>query len=570
MKLTIWFNHLVKSAPAYLISGLKNISMTGSNGVLIRKIPSVYIAFRKAVSTGIVLKKTATVVTGNKKTLSVDDSIRKPASDRKATEQAVSGHQSSGKTEPFEIGTGKAASGGKAILKYVFVSLFGLILTGSAVFSQTNMLTLEEAQQLARNNYPLIKQKVLLAQTEGINISNLSKGYLPQFTINGQASYQSEVTYVSIPNTNIKLDPPEKDQYKIYGEATQLLYDGGRIHIQKEIEQLTRRADDQQVEVELYKVRQRISSIYLSILYLDAQLKQINLVREDILIGIKRTEAQVNNGVAFRSSLSLLRAELLKTGQRQTELEGSRLGLVNTLAIFIGRPLTNDIKLQAPPNSKLQVHRQLSVTPRNDFNSTAPRSATGSASPPVAYYPDIARPEIQQFIDRSAVLGLQEGIINSRNWPKLNLFLQGGYGRPALNMLKNAFEAYYIGGIRLNWNLGGFYTARKDKQLIAINQTNIRLQEESFVLNTRAEMAAGLAEIAKLEKMIDTDDEIMLLRNQVREASKAQLDNGVITASDYLREINAADQAAQAKITHEIQLMQAKINYQNTSGVMSD
>ncbi|HTE23976.1 TolC family protein [Flavitalea sp.] len=437
-------------------------------------------------------------------------------------------------------------SAGSVIRKTALACLLGLLWAGSALFSQTDMLTLEEVQQLARTNYPLIKQKALLAQTEGINISNLSKGYLPQFTINGQASYQSEVTYVSIPNTNIKLDPPEKDQYKIYGEATQLIYDGGRIQIQKEIEQFTRRADDQQVEVELYKVRQRMSSIYLSILYLDAQLKQINLIREDILIGIKRTEAQVNNGVAFRSSLSLLRAELLKTGQRQLELEGSRIGLVNTLAIFIGRQLTNDLELQVPLNSTLQV--------------------TGSTSPIAANYPDINRPEIQQFIDRSAVLGLQEGLINSRNRPKTSFFLQGGYGRPALNMLKNAFEWYYMGGIRLSWNLGGFYTTRKEKQLIGITQSNLRLQEESFVLNTRAEMATQLAEIIKLEKMIETDEEIIGLRNQVREASKAQLDNGVITASDYLREINAADQAAQTKITHEIQLIQAKINYRNTSG----
>ncbi|RZK45562.1 MAG: TolC family protein, partial [Pedobacter sp.] len=406
-----------------------------------------------------------------------------------------------------------------------------------------------------------------------INISNISKGYLPQFAVNGQATYQSEVTYVSIPGSGFKLDPPEKDQYKIYGEATQLLYDGGRINTQKQIEQSTRRADEQQVEVELYKVRQRISSLYLSILYLDAQLKQVSLISDDIRVGIKRTEAQVNNGVAFKSSLSLLKAELLKADQRRFELEGTRTGLINTLCLFINRPIDKNLQLQIPlvnnvvnkmNPASLSLNRPDSVIRSSIF--TTGESGYGVSGSSDTRYPDIARPEIQHFIERSHLLSLQEGLINSKNRPKTSLFIQGGYGRPALNMLKNAFEWYYIGGIRLTWNLGGLYTARKEKQLIDISRNSLQLQEESFVLNTRAEVATHLSDISKLEKMIVTDDEIITLRNMVRESSKAQLDNGVITANDYLREINAADQAAQAKITHEIQLLQAKIGYMDAVG----
>jgi outer membrane protein TolC len=173
---------------------------------------------------------------------------------------------------------------------------------------------------------------------------------------------------------------------------------------------------------------------------------------------------------------------------------------------------------------------------------------------------------LKQFAERSALLGLQQNLIRARNKPKTNLFIQGGYGRPALNLLKNQFDFYYIGGIRLTWNLGGLYTSRKEKQLVGISQRNLDVQQETFLLNTKAELATQRAEISKLAKMIATDSEIITLRNQVRDASKAQLDNGVITASDYVREINAADQAVQAKITHEIQLLQAKINYQNISG----
>ena len=63
-----------------------------------------------------------------------------------------------------------------------------------------------------------------------------------------------------------------------------------------------------------------------------------------------------------------------------------------------------------------------------------------------------------------------------------------------------------------------------------------------------------------------TDDEIVDLRVSVKNTAIVQLENGVITANDFLREINAEDQARQDRLLHEIQLLMAQYNYQNTSG----
>ncbi|RYZ31937.1 MAG: TolC family protein [Sphingobacteriales bacterium] len=402
-------------------------------------------------------------------------------------------------------------------------------------------LQLQQVQELARANYPLIKQKDLVNKTAALNIANISKGYLPQLLVNGQATYQSDVTSVNIPIPNIKIDAPEKDQYKIFAEASQLLYDGGQIKAQKLIQDHTRRADEQQIEVELYKIRQRVNTMYLGVLYLDEQLKQLNLLKDDIRNGLKSMEAKVANGIAFRSNLNVLKAELLKQEQREQDIAGSREGLIDMLGVFINHSLDSTTRLMQP----------LQPLPGNQ----------SAAMPPV-----FNRPELKQFAERAALLGLQEKLVSARNRPRASLFFQTGYGRPALNLLKNEFEFYYIGGIRLNWNLGGLYTAKKERALIAISQDNVSAQLETFLINTRAELAGQQAEINKLSRMIATDNEIIRLRNEVRNASMAQLENGVITASDYLREINAADQAVQSKISHEIQLLQAKINYRNTVG----
>ena len=163
-------------------------------------------------------------------------------------------------------------------------------------------------------------------------------------------------------------------------------------------------------------------------------------------------------------------------------------------------------------------------------------------------------------------LCFQDKLITAKNLPKAGLFAQGGYGRPGLNQLKNEFAFYYIGGIRLNWSLGGLYTKKKEKELVEVNKRIVEIQKETFLLNTNSQLIQQQAEIDKLLKLIASDYEIINLRKSVTDAAKAQLENGVITANDFLKEINAEDQARQVLITHQVQLLQAQINYQTISG----
>jgi outer membrane protein TolC len=160
----------------------------------------------------------------------------------------------------------------------------------------------------------------------------------------------------------------------------------------------------------------------------------------------------------------------------------------------------------------------------------------------------------------------QGALIDSRIKPKANLFFQGGYGRPGLNFLDNDFAFFYVTGLRLNWNFGSLYTRKNDKQLISIGKQAVDVQQETFLLNSNASLKQQQSEIEKLQELISKDQEIISLRNAVMEAARAQLDNAVITANDYLREVNAADQARQSLIGHQIQLLQAQINYQTISG----
>lgn len=405
------------------------------------------------------------------------------------------------------------------------------------LYAQEQSLTLQNAYELAGQNYPLIKQRELIKQTTGYTIDNLGKGFLPQIYLSGQATYQSEVTEVKLPAIpGIIVQPLSKDQYKILADVNQLIYDGGVIKQQKNIQQLSDDLEQQKVEVELYKLKERVNQLFLGVLYLDEQLKQVELIKADLNNGIKRVEAQVNNGVAFKSNLNVLQAELLKADQRVIELKASRKGFIDVLSLFINQPLAADTKLGRP---------------------TTDGSVPGN---------EVQRPELKLYSTQEKLLGGQFKLIDSRNKPRASLFWQGGYGRPGLNFLKNEFDFFYTTGVRLHWSLGGLYTQKREKKIIELNQKTVDVQKEVFLFNTTTQLKQQQSEVEKLQKLIATDNEIIDLRTKVKDAAKAQLENGVITANDYLREVNAEDLARQTLISHQIQLLQAQINYQTISG----
>jgi outer membrane protein TolC len=411
-----------------------------------------------------------------------------------------------------------------------------LLILPAMLYSQGQSLTLQKAYELAVQNYPLIKQRELIKQTSEYSEENLGKGFLPQINLSGQATYQSAVTQVKLPAPGIFIEPLSKDQYRIVGDVNQLIYDGGAIKQQKGIQYLSDEVEQQKIEVELYKLKERINQIFLGVLFLDEQLKQVDLVKSDLNNGITRVEAQVNNGVALKSNLNVLKAELLKTDQRAIEIRSSRKGYIDVLSLFINQTLPENIRLEKP------------VVTGSVLNN------------------DIQRPELKLYSTQEKLLGGQYKVVGSRTKPKASLFFQGGYGRPSLNLFTNDFDFFYTTGLRLNWSIGGFYTEKREKKIIELNQKSIDIQKEVFLFNTNTQLKQQESEFDKLQKLIATDNDIIDLRIKVKDAAKAQLENGVITANDYLREVNAEDQARLSLITHQIQLLQAQINYQTISG----
>jgi outer membrane protein TolC len=417
-------------------------------------------------------------------------------------------------------------------LLFVLSSFFAGWLAAKA--QTVTSLSIDDCYRLARQNFPFIKQKDLIQKTREYSIHNISKGYLPQFLINGQATYQSDVTEIPVKLPNTTIPTLDKDQYKLYAEVNQAVFDGGVKRLQKQSVESGAAVEQQKLEVELYKLNDRINQLFFGILLANEQLVQTDILKKDIQLGITKINAAIVNGTALKSSGDGLQAELLKTNQRTIELKSVNQAYRDMLSLFINKPLDEHSLLERPAK----------ITATQIIN----------------------RPEIALYEMEKKSFDIQNNLIKARNLPKAGLFLQAGYGRPALNMLKNDFDAYYIGGAKITWSLSGLYTAKKEKALVNIKSKSVDLQKEVFLFNTNLTLKKQNAEISKLEELIQSDNGIIQLRTRIKNTALSQLEYGVINSSDYLREVNAEDQARQTQLLHEIQLLMAQYDQQNTTG----
>lgn len=415
---------------------------------------------------------------------------------------------------------------------------------------QPQSLTLDTCYALATVNYPQIREKELIQRTRDYSVANAAKGWLPQVNFTGQASYQSQTIAFPFKIPGATLPVYSKDQYKAQVEVDQTIYDAGTIKFQQQLRTADEAIQLQNLNVDLYALRDRVNQLFFGILMIDEQLKLNELQHNDLQNGVDKSQASVNNGTAFRSSLDELKAESLRTEQERTELLATRKAYTRMLSLFINRPLDDNSTLVAP-------------SPIASASSAPSASTAQSLAPAI---PDITRPELAVFDLRKSAFDIQERQLHVAYTPKISAFVQGAYGRPTLNFVSNDFGFWALGGIRLSWSLSGLYTNKNDKRLLALDRRDLDLQKETFLLNTRLTLTQQQAEAEKYQALADQDQQIIDLRTSVKTAALAQLQNGVITSHDYVNQVNAENQARQNLVLHRIQLLQTQYETKTTSG----
>ena len=399
---------------------------------------------------------------------------------------------------------------------------FSFVLAAMLAHAQ---LTLEECQHSAQTNYPLVRQYGLIEKAREYNLENAGKGYLPQFTISGKATCQSDVTKlpVDVPGIDIKSMP--KDQYQVMLELKQNIWDGGEIRSRKEQVKASSDVDREKLNVDMYALTERVNQVYFGILLLDEQLRQNQLFLEDLERTHKQISSYIENGIASQSDLDAVSVEQLNTRQKRIELTSSRQAYLSMLALLTGEEMPAGISLQKP-------------VPEWDIPVIANN-----------------RPELIWFDAQNGRLQVQEEALKTQLMPRFGLFVQGAYGNPGLNMLKNEFSPYYVAGVRLSWNFGSLYTLRNDRRVIAANRQLLDSNRDVFLFNTRLQATQQGSAVESVRRQMADDDEIIRLRTSIRKASEAKVANGTMTVTDMLRDMTSENLARQTKALHEVQLL---------------
>ncbi len=398
----------------------------------------------------------------------------------------------------------------------------------------SEIVTLDSCYVWARANYPLVKRFELINKSNAFNLENIEKGNLPQVSLNAQATYQSDVTSISVPNINIT--PLSKDQYKITIDASKTLYDGGIVESQKKLQAAGSKLEIAKIENDLYALKDRIKQIYFGVLLLKVQLEQNALFTADLEQTKKKIEANVANGTAFKTDVAQLESEILLQTQKKYELESGIESYLQMLGAFTKKNITSISQLVSP-----EINTNWKTA--NYF-----------------------RPELHLFEQQQSLLDLQNNQLDLKTKPRVSAFVQGGYGRPGFNVLKNEFDFFAIGGVKASWNLSSFFTLKAEKQLLDISKNEVATQKETFLYNADFSIIQQRNENQKLQKLLQIDDQILKLKENIRDVAKAKFDNGVITLNDYLKEITAVNLAKYSKELHKIQIQLNEANRQITLG----
>ena len=415
--------------------------------------------------------------------------------------------------------------------------MIALLLSLVAFTPQPDTLTLEACYREALTNWPSIVQTELKQSISDLRSDNLGSKYLPAVSLRGQAAYHTNVVEFPFDVPGVSTAGIPKDQYALSLDVDQLIYDGGEISSRKRLSAIEASLGAIETEVVLHQVRDRVNSLFFEALLLQSEIDLTASLLEDLETRLTQVRASVEGGVALRTDADVLEAEMIKVSQDAGDAAFRLGGTLAALSKLIGRPIAVSAKLQAP-----------------DFSSTQGQT-TGR------------RPEFDLFAGKSDQLEEMEKLTSAALRPRLSGFSQAGVGSPPdLDLFEDSFAPYLVVGVRLHWRFWDWSQTSRERQIRQIERQIVTSEEETFARQLDVESALQLSEIARLDSLLATDNDVIILRTRIAKDAAARLESGVITATDYLIERSQAHRAELRKAVHAIQLAAAKVKYATTIG----
>ncbi len=393
---------------------------------------------------------------------------------------------------------------------------------------------LDECFLMAMSHHALMVQKSLAAEKSDLQMSNYEKELYPSLSLQAKATYQSESISLPIEIPMIEIPELSKDQYKVTLDVYQPIYRGGTYQKQKMLESQQQILDQLNVDKTVYQVKSDVKSLFIAVVLLDEQTQVIKSYQNRLQAKCDELKAQVDEGAALATALDRLRVEMIKSDQQLEEIQIQRKAYLSNLQLLTGADFSGEIVLTVKsPEIDGTKQKRLEY----DFMTAT-----------------------QQKLE------LSKKLIDAQKLPRLSAFAQGGYGRPGLNYLTNDFAGYWIVGVQFNWKIINWNQFNNQKKMNDILISSVEADKVNFERNVELALSRMRADIEKWNALLLRDPQLISLRKSVAENAGHELNQGIITTSAWVDELQQLTQAEIDMKIHEIQLINSKLDYLNIQG----
>lgn len=415
------------------------------------------------------------------------------------------------------------------ISRFLFLAIFVVYSVASS-----SQVRLEDCQQLARENYPMIQQNELIELTREYTLSNANKNYLPRLDVTLIGGVISGFPSFSAPGEG---STSSSDMQLIsVVQLNQPIWDGGATKAKKGVIEASTEIERADLEISLYALEERINNLFFGILLIEEQIRQLEILKSSMQINLDRVLIAVENGTAFKSDVDEIQVEMINIDQRMEELQSNRNAYINVLGAMTGRNISDSSSFERPVVMEdfLQMENN--------------------------------RPELRRFQSQAEMFEAQSQMDRSVLYPKIGLLGFATLIEPGIDFGASTIDNIFVGGLSLNWSLDGLYRNGNNKKLTELNLQKVAVQKETFLFNNELELTQTRLDLNKYRNLVEQDREILALKTRIKEAYELKYENGISTMSELLNRTNDESAARQSLVIHEIRYLMTAFQYKNRTG----
>jgi outer membrane protein TolC len=420
------------------------------------------------------------------------------------------------------------------------------MMTGRAPVARAqDTLQMTDLQEMALRTDPRTAQFALRRRASDLRGAAIGSERLPQLTLNGWASHQSDLTQPGRYAPGAGFPNLPLDRWQSTVDVDQLLYDGGTISRRRELERARYAEEAAEVNVALYGLRSEVNSAFFSAFLLQQRSAEYDALITDLDARLAAVRARVEAGTALRREAAELEAERVRATLQRDEAQAARRASLAVLADFAGMPIDTAAVLVLPTDEPEKT-QQLT---------------------PAALATLRSRPEFERLKQSRQRLGQEAALASSENAPRVSAFAQGGVGLPGLDQFRTSSDAFWQAGVRVEWRPWTWRSAGREVEALEQEQRVLNTEEDALTRSLSRTVISYLEDIKRLSAALAEDQRVVNLRAEVERQARLQHDEGAITTADYVETRTNVLEAHLTLQRHRVELAQARAAYLTTLGL---